>query len=133
MTTQPFRDAVRGLNRRGVRFMDMAIRSNEARSSSWFNNLANGKVVSPPTPEIVPDLARLLERTPEQVAAMVAEDWYGVRVDETSPRVRHLAPAIDNLSDEDFETVDKLITRFVRLAQLEDDEGLSELMGGKDQ
>src|SRR5438270_4352897 len=97
---KPFTQTVIRLNRSGVRYYDMQQDSGEARSSGWFNKVANRERVSPPPPETLDGLARLFGTTPEAVASMVAEEWYGIRPDEpTHDRVKRLAPALAMLSE----------------------------------
>lgn len=110
-----FRDAVRRANEQGVTFTRLSFKSNEARSQVWFNKVANGvSGVNPPPPEIVGDIAKALEITREQCAALICDGWYGVRADEVSTRVGRLAPALDKLSDADAELVEQLVTRLVQ-------------------
>lgn len=100
-------------DRRGYRYADLEARCNRARSTAWFNNVVNGRPVSPPTDSTLADLAALLETTERHVAEMVAEEWYGVMVTDHSPRVRALAPRLDALSKDDAALVEQLIQRLL--------------------
>lgn len=71
------------------------------RSHSWWKNLTewgawNGPGatrVGPPDPEALPGIAKLFATSVEQVAAMVAADWYGVHPDtELSARTPRPGP-----------------------------------------
>jgi hypothetical protein len=98
-----------------LRYSDMAARSSDARSSAWFNKLLNWShpwVNSPPTRDTFSRLADLLETSEEHVREMIAEEWYGVKSSEVSPRVRRLSARIDELSDEDAELLERFLNRF---------------------
>lgn len=109
---KPFSDTVRKLNQSGMRYYDMQRESNEARSSAWWNQLANGyRDIKPPT-EQLDDIAEMMGVTERRVREMIAEEWYDIRPgDVISERVRHLASAIDELTDEDAQLVEQLIHR----------------------
>lgn len=100
----------------------MSYESDKARSHSWFRNMVeygawgsitgSGGRVGPPTPNDFPGLAKLLGTTPEQVAAMVVADFYGVDTgDGFSARMQRLAPIIDGLDEEDAELIEKTAQR----------------------
>jgi hypothetical protein len=99
-------------------FVTMQVNSDSARSHGWWRNLVvhgpwNGESrVGPPGPEALPGIARLFGTTPEQVAVMIAADWYGVRLDTAvSPRVLRIAPILDHLNDGDAGFVEMLAHR----------------------
>lgn len=98
----------------------MSVNADQARSHSWLKNMAERGAwgpagsarVGPPTPEQFPGLAKLLQTTPDAVAAMVVADFYGVGAQEGySARVQRLAPTIDRLSSKDADLVETLIHR----------------------
>ncbi|MDX3615971.1 hypothetical protein [Streptomyces europaeiscabiei] len=103
---------VKDLNYRGMRFIDMQIKSDEARSAAWWNQIANGVIVNPPPRDLFPKFAQMMGVTERRVAEMAAEEWYGVTPrDGVSSRVQGLADAIDSLSDEDAAMVEAFIHR----------------------
>ncbi|WP_344264518.1 hypothetical protein [Streptomyces sodiiphilus] len=103
---------VKDLNRRGMRFIDMQTKSDDARSAAWWNQVANGAVVNPPPADLFPKFARMMGVTERRVAEMAAQEWYGVTPkDGISPRVLRLADALDSLSDDDAAMVERLIRR----------------------
>jgi hypothetical protein len=110
MPDGPFTQAIRGLSRRKTYFQ-MQQGCDSARSTSWFNNVVHGHRVSPPSGPDLPRLATLLGTTTGGVAAMIAEEWYGVKVEAPSERARRLAPALNALSEGDARLVEALVTR----------------------
>lgn len=117
-TLGPFTDRILQLNNRErIRFQDMAYRCNEARSSSWFNHIANYVKVNPPAPDIIPALASVIRESPRRMAELAAEQWYGVVTADVSPRVRQLATYIDAMNDEQFGLVERLSQHLVRQTQ----------------
>jgi hypothetical protein len=117
-TSRPFTDRVNYLRlERKYRYQDLVTRSDEARSSAWFNNLCNSSnpwVVGPPTLDAIPGLARLFEVSEARVSAMIAEEWYGVGGTNVSARAHQLAPTLDVLTDDDFARVEDLVTRLAK-------------------
>lgn len=108
----PFEKMVKDLNGRGMRFIDMQVKSDEARSAAWWNQIANGVIVNPPPAELFPQFARMMGVTERRVAEMAAEEWYSVTPkDGISERVQRLADAIDSLSEKDAAMVEQLIHR----------------------
>jgi hypothetical protein len=98
----------------------MSFDSQRARSHGWWKNLVehgawqgpNTTRVGPPDREALPGIAKLFGTTVDQVAAMVAADWYEVYPDtEVSARALRLSPALDRLSEADAELVEKLAMR----------------------
>jgi hypothetical protein len=115
---RPFTQRVNVLRDRGRRYSDLAVESNDARSSAWFNKLCNATtpwVVGPPDKESIPGLATLLGVTQKQLKEMIAAEWYGVDASEAlSPRARTLGPILDNLSNEDFQRIEDLANRLAK-------------------
>ncbi len=98
----------------------MSFDSQRARSHGWWKNLVehgawrgpNTIRVGPPDREALPGIAKLFGTSVEQVAAMVAADWYGVYPDaDVSTRALRLSPTLDRLSDPDAELLEKLAKR----------------------
>ncbi|MEU8061680.1 hypothetical protein [Microbispora bryophytorum] len=119
---EPFRAMVRLLNARGLRFVDMEHQSRRARSSAWWNNMANYGAwrgpgdarTSPPDPEALEGIAKLFGVTHEEVRKMIAADWYGVYPPpEVASEVRRLEIPIMRLSSADRELVETLIRRLM--------------------
>lgn len=107
----PFQNMILTLNQR-ITYATMAVKCLHVRSDGWFNTVALGYPdIRPPEPKILGQLGRAFGMTQEQVAALVAESWYGVRSADVSDRVRKLAPAIDALDDESAELVGALVAR----------------------
>jgi hypothetical protein len=101
-------------------FLDMSVGSDRARSHGWWRNIVewgawNGPGsgrVGPPDPEALPGIAKLFQTTEEQVAAMVAADWYGVHPDtEASARALSLSPTLDKLDEADADLLETLARR----------------------
>ena len=107
------RDKVIDLHRH-MRYSDMAQGCNDARSSAWFNNLRNGKSVGPPSRQQSPALAKLFGVTPERVCELIADEWYGIRSEDVSARVRALGSTLDVLDEDDFKLVEALTYRLAK-------------------
>jgi len=68
----------------------------------------------PPDREALPGIAKLFGTTTDQVAAMIAADWYGVHPDtDISARALRLGPTLDQLAESDAELVERLAQRLV--------------------
>jgi len=115
----PFRDtAARIAQDKG--YLAMAVGSDGARSHTWWKRLVEygpwqtrgyGRL-GPPDPEALDGIAKLFGTTAEQVAVMVAADWYGVRpAADVSAHVRRLSPLLDRLNEADGELVGTLVRR----------------------
>ncbi len=101
----------------------MSYESDRARSHGWWKNLVehgawggrNGNRVGPPTPETLPGIAKLFGTTVEQVAAMVAADWYDVYPDaDVSARALALGPTLDRIDESDAALLETLAKRLAR-------------------
>jgi hypothetical protein len=119
MTPTPFQETAQQIAR-NKSYVVMSADSGEARSHGWWKNLvekgawgsAGAGRVGPPDDKAIAGIAKLFGTSEEQVAAMIAADWYGVHGDaDLSPRVQRLAPALDNLDQHDFDLVESLIDR----------------------
>lgn len=120
MTSTPFRDTARKISRQ-MDYMAMSFGSGRARSHGWWRNVVEHGAwegpgstrVGPPTPEALAGIARLFGTSEEQVRIMVAADWYGVSPNqqEVSARAMQLGPALDRLTEDDFDLVQSLIRR----------------------
>jgi hypothetical protein len=120
MTSTPLQDSLRHIYESGKDWVTMSVEADRARSHSWLKNMAEQGAwgnagagrVGPPTPDQFSGLAKLLGTTPEQVAAMVCTDFYGIDTGAGhSARVQRLAPAIDGLREADATFVESLINR----------------------
>lgn len=122
MSDEPFREMAQQIGWK-MRYADMEIGCDRARSSAWWNNLIrygawNGYSgrVAPPPPEALDGIVKLFETvrpgiTKEEVAAMIAADWYQVQCSEVSPRVRQMESAIDQLSQPDADLIESVARR----------------------
>jgi hypothetical protein len=120
MRTTPFRDTAKKLARQND-YITMSVECNRVRSHSWWKNVVEygawggprrGGRVGPPDPEALDGIAELFDTTPDQVARMVAADWYGVGADhDLSHQVLRLGPALDRLTEEDADLVEQFILR----------------------
>ncbi len=98
----------------------MSVNSDRARSHGWWRNLVEHGAwggpgatrVGPPDREALPGIAALFGTSEEQVAKMVAADWYDVEGDgQLSPWTLRLAPVLERLSESDAELVETLVRR----------------------
>ncbi|WP_405942553.1 hypothetical protein [Streptomyces sp. NBC_00207] len=109
--TRPFKDCVDRVNQwTGKTFQMMAADAGFVRSTAWFNNNANyTRYATPPAPKYVPGVAKALGVSERRVAEMVAEQWYGVRPDDTVPdRLRDVLDVLRCMDMEDVAEVEKL-------------------------
>jgi hypothetical protein len=123
MNKTPFRDTACVIARTND-YITMSHDSDRARSHSWWKNLVEhgawngppgGGRVGPPGPDAIPGIARLFGTTPQQVAAMIAADWYGVHPDtEISGTVLRLGPIFDQLGEDDLTLLDTLARRLAQ-------------------
>ncbi len=104
-------------------YLTMSVESNRARSHGWWKNLCEYGAwrgpgdtrVGPPDPGALEGIAKLFGTTTEQVAAMIAADWYGVHPDTDIPaRVLRLGPILEQLTDADAELLETLARRLTR-------------------
>ncbi|MFI6392490.1 hypothetical protein [Nonomuraea sp. NPDC050540] len=79
METRPFTNEARKIRSEGYSYKDMADGCRGARSTAWWHALINEKACQPPPPQAVPQIAALFGLPHEEVAAMIALEWYGVR------------------------------------------------------
>jgi hypothetical protein len=119
MINTPFRDTAKKIATKKT-YQAMSVEGGEARSHGWWKNLVDhgawqgpaGTRVGPPTPEALDGIAKLFGTTPEQVAIMIAADWYGVHPNgDMSARVLNLSPIIDELTGADAEMIESLARR----------------------
>ncbi|MDX3313048.1 helix-turn-helix transcriptional regulator [Streptomyces sp. ME08-AFT2] len=116
MTTAPFADRVRHINACFHTYAQMA--GMTGRSAAWWNNLALGKSVNPPPPDLIPDMASMLGVPERRIREMIAEEWYGVRPDDSaSRRAMALSSDLVMLDDADYEVVEKLTRHLSSLAR----------------
>lgn len=125
VSTTPFRDTARKIAKEND-YIEMQVGCDSARSHAWWRNLVHygawngpGTVrVGPPGPDTLPGIAKLFETSEEQVARMIAADWYGVFPEtELSPRVQRLGPLFERLSEGDAELVERLARRLASAAK----------------
>jgi hypothetical protein len=121
MSKAPFRDTAQKIARTKD-FITMSVECDRARSHSWWKNLVEygawngpgGTRIGPPDPDALTGIAKLFGTTVEQVAAMVAADWYGVHPDaDISARALRLGPILDLLDEHDAELLETLARRLI--------------------
>jgi len=119
MSDTPFQDMARKIAKKKS-YVAMSYECDQVRSHGWWKNLVdygpwkgpNHTRVNPPDPQSLTGIAKLFGTSAEEVAAMVAVDWYGVHRDvEMSARAQRLAPILDKLSESDVGLVDALAQR----------------------
>jgi hypothetical protein len=119
MATAPFADRVRHINAYYHTYAEMAEMT--GRSAAWWNNLALGKSVNPPPPHLIPDMASMLGVSERRIREMIAEEWYGIRPDDSSPRAGRraveLSADLTMLDDADYEIIEKLTGRLAAPAR----------------
>ncbi|AXI76104.1 hypothetical protein [Peterkaempfera bronchialis] len=99
-----FSERVAHLNEAGKTYQEMAVDCDLKPSVTWWNKARWNEIKIPPEPGLYPRMAKALEVPERRVAEMVAEQWCGVRPDDTVPeRLRHLmAVARGVKNDEDL-------------------------------
>src|SRR5689334_15908229 len=109
MTSTPFRDTAKKIAE-SKDYLAMSVGCDRARSHTWWKRLVEygpwesrgyGRV-GPPDREALAGIAKLFGTTPDQVATMIAADWYDVHPEaEVSTRALRLGPLLDRLDDAD--------------------------------
>ncbi|MFE0916061.1 hypothetical protein, partial [Streptomyces sp. NPDC058812] len=98
-----FSEWVAHLNRAGKTYQEMAVDCGLKPSVTWWNKARWNEIKIPPEPGLYPRMAKALEVPERRVAEMVAEQWCGVKPDDTVPeRLRHLmavARGVDDAGD----------------------------------
>ncbi|MFJ9517828.1 hypothetical protein ACIRPK_06115 [Kitasatospora sp. NPDC101801] len=119
MTTTPFRDMAKKVASSSD-YMTMQVRCQRARSHGWWRNVCeygpwegpSGSHTGPPKPYQFEGIARLFKVSTDQVARMVAADWYGVPLDgQVSDRASRTVVKIESLSTADAKLAEALIDR----------------------
>jgi hypothetical protein len=84
-------------------------------------NLSKGTGSNPPPPKDLPGIAKLFSATKEQVAAMIAHEFYGITrfPNLRSKRERRFAEDLNALSAEDADLVLSLVKRLSQKADVE--------------
>lgn len=117
MTETPFTSRVQHLFKH-ITYEQMAEESGGTRSASWWRHvhLEQTDLFNPPPPKDLPGIAKLFGTTEEQVAAMIAHEFYGVAryPNLRSERERHFAQDLNALSAEDSDLVLELVKRLNR-------------------
>ncbi|MFQ3555884.1 hypothetical protein QZN11_03595 [Streptomyces gramineus] len=87
---------------RYMTYEQMAEECGGTRSASWWRHvqLEEADRFNPPPPKDLPGIAKLFGGTEEQVAAMIAQEFYGVSrfPDVRSERERRFAKGLNGLS-----------------------------------
>lgn len=102
-------------------YLTMSVECGRARSHTWWKRFVEQGAwgespgygrVGPPEPQALDGIARLFGTTRDQVAKMVAADWFGVHPEtEVSTRVLRLSPVLDALDEADAKLVEALARR----------------------
>lgn len=98
------------------------------RSVTWWNKMAWEQIDNPPEPRLYPHLAKALEVPVRRVAEMVAEQWCGVRPDDTVPaRLRSVLAMLEGVREGDLPVIERIAQTLIEKSKAEDDvEQLSE-------
>jgi hypothetical protein len=94
-----------------MKFSQIAQGCEDMCSGAWFSRLIQGDTVNPPPPKCLSGMAELLRATEAEVAAMIAEEWYGVEGPKPSDRL--LTAKVERLSEKDMRLMNSLIARLV--------------------
>ncbi|GHK03705.1 hypothetical protein SY2F82_55020 [Streptomyces sp. Y2F8-2] len=118
MTEKPFTRRVQHLFEHVYTYEQMAEKSGGTRSASWWRHvqLEQTDQYNPPPPRDLPGIAKLFGTTVEGVAAMIAQEFYGVTKfpNPRSDRERIFSRDLNALSEEDAQLVLKLVKRLGR-------------------
>ncbi|MFD0001386.1 hypothetical protein ACFVJ4_03040 [Streptomyces sp. NPDC127178] len=121
MTDKPFTRRVQHLFKH-ITYEQMAEESGGTRSASWWRHvqLEQSDRFNPPPPKDLPGVAKLFGATEEQVAAMIAHEFYGVTrfPNPRSERERRFAEDLNALSEEDADLVLRLVKRLSPIADV---------------
>ncbi|NAS21497.1 hypothetical protein GT755_07330 [Herbidospora sp. NEAU-GS84] len=116
---EPFRARVQTLKAAGMSYVDMYLGCERVRSDSWWNSVAlhgawggpKSARVGPPAPETWEGIAKLFGTSKDDVAAMIAADWYGTGATDVQPEDSRRAGAMTQLSDDDLALLDRIAAR----------------------
>ncbi|MET7631804.1 hypothetical protein ABZS53_15310 [Streptomyces sp. NPDC005499] len=104
-----FSQRVAWLNNRGKTYQEMASDCDFERSVTWWNKMRWEEIADPPKPALFPAMARALQVSERRVAEMVAEQWCGVRPDDTVPEhLRELVAVLRGVYRQDVPAVEQL-------------------------
>ena len=118
-----FSERVRHLNSRaGKTYQEMASDCDFVRSVTWWNKMRWEEIDSPPEPALYPDLAKALQVPVRRVAEMVAEQWCGVRPDDTVPaRLRSVLAMLEGVREGDLPVIERIAQALIDKSKAEDD------------
>ncbi|MFJ3514325.1 hypothetical protein [Streptomyces sp. NPDC090131] len=98
-----------------------AARCSFERSITWWNKVRWNEIEDPPKRQLFPSLAKALEVSERRIAEMVAEQWCGVRPDDTVPEhLEALVAVLRGVRRQDVPTIE-------RIAQLLSDKYTAEI------
>lgn len=115
----------------GKTYQEMAADCDFRRSVTWWNKVRWNEIENPPEPGLFPYLAKALEVPQRRVAEMVAEQWCGVRPDDTVPeRLRTLLSVLREVDEADLPVLHEMAMAlfFKRGIRLERDQLSAELL-----
>ncbi|MFB6705758.1 hypothetical protein ACFCW6_13700 [Streptomyces sp. NPDC056333] len=93
----------------GKTYQEMASDCDFARSVTWFNKMRWEEIENPPEPGLFPAMAKALQVSERRVAEMVAEQWCGVRPDDTVPeRLRSLVAVLRGVGVDDLPVIEQM-------------------------
>jgi hypothetical protein len=109
---------------RGKTYQEMASDCGYARSVTWWNKVRWEEIENPPEPGLFPSLAKALEVPERRVAEMVAEQWCGVRPDDTVPEhLRSLLAVLRDVREQDLPVIEQMAQALCDKRSAEDDAG----------
>ncbi|WP_406422742.1 hypothetical protein OH809_10025 [Streptomyces sp. NBC_00873] len=90
-------------------FQQMAAHGHFERSVTWWNKMAWEQIEDAPRKTLFPGFAKVLGVTERRVAEMVAEQWCGVRPDDTVPeRLRTLVAELRGVNPDDLPVIEMM-------------------------
>ncbi|WP_406362395.1 hypothetical protein [Streptomyces sp. NBC_01579] len=100
---------VADLNNKGTTYQEMASDCGFERSVTWFNKMRWEEIEDPPKPALFPSLAKALQVSERRIAEMVAEQWCGVKPDDTVPhRLQSLVATLRGVGVDDLPVIELL-------------------------
>lgn len=117
-----FSQRVGRLNETGTTYLEMASDCNYVRSVTWWNKMRWEEIGVPPEPSLYPELAKALRVSQQRVAEMVAEQWCGVRRDDSVPEyLRSLVTVLGEVRETDLSVIERVAQALIDKRSAEDD------------
>ncbi|MFJ4739115.1 hypothetical protein [Streptomyces sp. NPDC088775] len=106
----------------GKTYQEMAHACGYARSVTWWNKVRWEEIENPPEPGLFKSMSEALEVPERRVAEMVAEQWCGVRPDDTVPEhLRSLVAVLRDVREEDLPVIEQMAQALCDKRAAEDD------------